>query len=59
MNDEGKKTIGIPLQDTYTGEEIAELFKEGFFSRGTYMIDCDGNGNYKISRLQKQWIQKH
>lgn len=56
MSDANK--IGSPKQDVYTIEEVVELFQNGEFTRGAFVIDSDGKGTFKISRLQKQWVQK-
>ena len=55
---DGEK-LGVPKQDVFTKEEVTEMFKSDSFSRGTYVFDIDGKGTYKISRLQKQWVQKN
>lgn len=51
------KRIGMPKQSVYTVEEFIELIKEGL-PRGSFVIDCDGKGNIKFARIEKQWIQK-
>jgi len=53
-----EKKLGVPIQSTYTQDELCELIKDNQLTRGTYVLDVSGVGNFKISRLAKQWIQK-
>lgn len=53
-----EQKIGIPKQSIYTTEELIEIFNNDNLPRGTFTIDSDGKGNYKVARIEKQWIQK-
>ena len=53
------KKIGKPQQDIFTKDEISELLLSNDIAKGQYMLDTDGKGSYKLSRIQKQWIQKN
>ena len=48
------KNIGLPKPDSYSIEEAVDLVKAGEFNRGDFVIDSDGKGAFKFSRLQKR-----
>jgi hypothetical protein len=45
-------------QDSFTVQQIGQAIATGQIARGRYELDVGGDGECKLSLVQKRWVQK-
>lgn len=59
MADGKTREIRAPEQDRFKFNEFLELISKRGLEKGTYLMDVSGDGQVKLSRYKKYWVQRN